>query len=202
MPCAPAEVQAEARGATFAQLTHEGFVSVCWLLPGSVSPIVPAPRSGPCGRARLVAVPSMGQLCVPGARAWQPGRRRPGPSGPSDETTGCWLRSSRGACAARESRRAASAAFGLSGGIPAPLPSLQVPPLLLVEAAPDAELVGRCRVNEALVTDWAGRADCPGRSAGVAAGREEGFRVLAVLRASPTGRNAVLCEPCGYLCPC
>ena len=37
-------------------------------------------------------------------------------------------------------------------GAQAALSSVQVPEFLLVEAAPDAELVGRCRVAEALVT--------------------------------------------------
>jgi hypothetical protein len=78
MPCASAEMQGEACGAMFAQLTCEGFVSVCWLSPGSVSPTVPALRSAPGGLVRLVATRPVGRpggarrLCMAAraASAW------------------------------------------------------------------------------------------------------------------------------------
>src|SRR5579871_2496713 len=51
------------------------------------------------------------------------------------------------------------------------------PPLLLVEAAPDAELIGVYRVLEARRADWAVGADLPGAGTGVALGREEEGRI-------------------------
>jgi hypothetical protein len=66
---------------------------------------------------------------------------------------------------------------GVSGGpgrtcLPS-VPSPQVPSLLLVETAPDAEFVGRGRVLEALAADGAGAADPSGFRRGRAVGREE-----------------------------
>jgi len=91
---------------SFYDAMREWFVCACWLSPSSVSPTVPALRSGSCDRVRPAAVPRMGRPGVQGARAWRLWRRRPGPRGPWGETTGYWPRSARGACAARESCRA------------------------------------------------------------------------------------------------
>ena len=53
-PCAPVHF-GRATGGSFYDVMREWFVCACWLSPSSASLTVPALRSGPCGRARLVA---------------------------------------------------------------------------------------------------------------------------------------------------
>ena len=50
--------------------------------------------------------------------------------------------------------------------------------MLVIEAAPDAELVGVDRVLDAVEADWMSSADLPGPDAGVTVRREEEVRVL------------------------
>jgi len=69
--------------------------------------------------------------------------------------------------------------LGRDGGSLAALSPFQVPPFVLVQAAPDAVLVGFGRVRKAVITDWAAAADPPGRCTPVSAGWEEDVRVLA-----------------------
>ena len=69
--------------------------------------------------------------------------------------------------------------LAVDGGFLPALPPPQVSPLVLVEAAPDTELVSLCRVVEAVAAHPAFGADVSGLRAGVAVGREEDLRVLA-----------------------
>jgi hypothetical protein len=67
----------------------------------------------------------------------------------------------------------------------AALSPFQVPPFVLVQAAPDSVLVGFCRVFKAVIMDSADAADQPGLCPRTAMGREEDVRVLADAQPRP-----------------